>query len=143
MQTVNAIYDSGNYTDVFERDIVEVEKKIIVSSPELAQDKTKLFIYLVKLRQEAGVNVTVITIDPQNVSHGSLEFVQSLIMDMQENGIHVIVKDEVIEHFAIIDDDLVWHGGMNLLGKEDAWDNLMRIKSVQAAAELIEIGLKK
>ncbi len=66
MQTVNAIYDSGNYTDVFERDIVEVEKKIIVSSPELAQDKTKLFIYLVKLRQEAGITVTVITTEPQD-----------------------------------------------------------------------------
>ena len=142
-QTANAIYDSGNYMDIFERDLVEAEKRIIVSSPELTQDKVERFGYLVKLRQEAGVNVTVITIDPQNVSHGSLEFVQSLIMDMQENGIHVIVKDEVIEHFAIIDDDLVWHGGMNLLGKEDAWDNLMRIKSVQAAAELIEIGLKK
>lgn len=142
-QTANAIYDSGNYMDIFERDLVEAEKRIIVSSLELTQDKVERFGYLVKLRQEAGVNVTVITIDPQNVSHGSLEFVQSLIMDMQENGIHVIVKDEVIEHFAIIDDDLVWHGGMNLLGKEDAWDNLMRIKSVQAAAELIEIGLKK
>ena len=63
--------------------------------------------------------------------------------EMQENGIHVIAKDEVIEHFAIIDDDLVWHGGMNLLGREDAWDNLMRIKSVSVAAELMEIGLKK
>lgn len=22
-----------------------------------------------------------------------------------------------------MDDELVWHGGMNLLGKADAWDN--------------------
>lgn len=52
-------------------------------------------------------------------------------------------KEVVIEHFAIIDDELVWHGGMNLLGKEDAWDNLMRIKSDQVAAELLEIALKE
>lgn len=38
---------------------------------------------------------------------------------MRENGIYAIVKEEVIEHFALIDDGLVWHGGMNLLGKED------------------------
>lgn len=60
---------------------------------------------------------------------------------MQLAGMHVILREEVIEHFAIIDDELVWHGGMNLLGKEDAWDNLMRIKSPQAAAELLEIAL--
>lgn len=141
-QTTNAIYDSGNYMDIFERDIVEAQKRILVSSPELTQDKVERFIYLVKLRQEYGVDVTVITTEPQNLSYGSPEFCQRLMKEMQENGIRVITKDEVIEHFAIIDDDLVWHGGMNLLGREDAWDNLMRIKSVSVAAELMEIGLK-
>lgn len=142
-QTVNAIYDSGNYADVFERDIVEAEKKIIISSPGLTLDKVERFVYLVKARQEVGVTVTVITTDPSNISYGSAEFFGSLIAAMRENGIHVIVKDEVAEHFAILDDELVWHGGMNLLGKEDAWDNLMRIRSAQVAEELLEIALEK
>lgn len=142
-QTVNAIYDSGNYADVFERDIVEAEKKIIISSPGLTLDKVERFVYLVKARQEAGVTVTVITTDPSNISYGSAEFFGSLIAAMRENGIYVIIKDEVAEHFAILDDELVWHGGMNLLGKEDAWDNLMRIRSAQVAEELLEIALEK
>lgn len=37
--------------------------------------------------------------------------------------------------------NVVWHGGMNLLGKEDAWDNLMRINNPEVAAELLEIEL--
>jgi hypothetical protein len=32
---------------------------------------------------------------------------------------------------------------MNLLGKEEVWDNLMRIKSAQVAAELLELSLGK
>lgn len=142
-QTVNSIYDSGNYMDVFERDIVEAEKKIIVSSPELTQDKVERFVYLIKPRQEAGVAVVVITMEPQNKFYGSPEFSQRMIQEMKENGIYVIVKDEVAEHFAVIDDELVWHGGMNLLGREDAWDNLMRIKAAQVAAELLELALEK
>ena len=142
-QTANAIYDSGNYTDVFERDIVEAEKTIFVSCPELTWDKVKRFLFLVKTRQEAGCKVTVITKNPQNALYGSSEFVRELVKEMQQGGIFVILKDEVSEHFAVLDDELVWHGGMNLLGKEDAWDNLMRIKSVQVAAELLEIALKK
>ena len=51
-------------------------------------------------------------------------------------------NDGVNKHFVIIDVKLVWHGGMNLLSKEGAWDNLMRIKSDQVAAELLEIALK-
>lgn len=142
-QTVNSIYDSGNYMDIFERDVVEAGKKIIVSSPELTQDKVTRFIYLVKPKQEAGVSVTVITTEPENISYGSPEFHQGLLKEMEESGIYVIVRDEVAEHFAVIDDELVWHGGMNLLGREDAWDNLMRIRSFPVAAELLEIVLVK
>ncbi|MFR2826585.1 MAG: hypothetical protein ACLTCQ_20080 [Enterocloster bolteae] len=96
-----------------------------------------------KTRQEAGCKVTVIIKNPQNALYGSSEFVRELVKEMQQGGIFVILKDEVSEHFAVLDDGLVWHGGMNLLGKEDAWDNLMRIKSAQVAAELLEIALKK
>ena len=32
--------------------------------------------------------------------------------EMQQGGIFVILKDEVSEHFAVLDDELVWHGGM-------------------------------
>ena len=140
-QTVNSIYDSGNYMDIFERDVVEAGKKIIVSSPELTQDKVARFIYLVKPKQEAGVSVTVITTEPENISYGSPEFHQGLLKEMEESGIYVIVRDEVAEHFAVIDDELVWHGGMNLLGREDAWDNLMRVNSYQVATELLEIAV--
>ncbi len=141
-QTANAIYDSGNYMDIFEQDIVEAEKSIIISSPELTREKVERFIYIVTPRMEAGIKVTVITENPDSVAHGSPEYVMDMINDMIQTGINIIKKDEVAEHFAVIDDELVWHGGMNLLGREDAWDNLMRIKSVQVAAELMEIGMK-
>lgn len=49
---------------------------------------------------------------------------------MQQSGIRVIAREEAIEHFAIMDDELVWHGGMNLLGKADAWDNLARAEGI-------------
>ena len=48
---------------------------------------------------------------------------------------------QVEECFAVIDDEIVWHGGMNLLGKADVWDNLMRIRNSQVATELLEIAL--
>jgi hypothetical protein len=32
---------------------------------------------------------------------------------------------------------------MNLLGRADAWDNLMRVENNQVAAELLEISEKR
>lgn len=140
-QEANAIYDSGNYTDVFERDLVEAEKQIVISSPELSGEKIQRFLYLIRPRQEMGCAVTVITENPENVRYGSPQFLYHLISELKEAGVHVIVKEEAAEHFAVLDEELVWHGGMNLLGKVDAWDNLMRIKSASVAAELLELSL--
>lgn len=138
-QEANAIYDHGNYMEVFERDLIESEKEIIVSSAKLVKEKVDRFICIVKSRQEAGVNVTVITDDPDKTSYGEVMFTHVLLNEMREAGITVKIVDEA-EHFAVIDGLLVWHGGMNLLGKEDAWDNLIRVKDKKAATELLEMA---
>lgn len=141
-QIINAIYDSGNYTEKFEQDLVEAEKTIVISSPDICQDKVDRLLLLVKGRQENGVSVTVITTDPEDVIYGNADVCYELIREMQQAGIHVMTKAEVEERFAVIDDELVWHGGMDLLGKVDVWDNLMRIKDYKVAAELLEIALR-
>lgn len=140
-QIINAIYDSGNYSEKFEQDLVEAEKEIIISSPDIRAEKIVRFIKIVKARQEKGVKVTVITTNPENTLFGSISVYYELIEDMRKVGIGVVIKDEIDEHFAVIDNNIVWHGGMNLLGKEDVWDNLMRIKNAEVAAELLEISL--
>jgi len=138
-QDVNAIYDSGNYMDTFERDLVEAEKEVVISSPDIIQEKVDRLIFIMKPRQEAGIKITVITEEPENKAYGNPAFLQSLIQQMKEIGIRVILTEKEAEHFAVIDHSLVWHGGMNLLGKEDAWDNLIRVKDINAAAELMEM----
>ena len=114
---------------------------IVISSQDIRQDKIDRLLLLVKCRQEKGVSVTVITTDPEEVAYGSADVYYELLREMQQVGINVVTKAEVVERFAVIDDELVWHGGMNLLGKVDVWDNLMRIKNHQVAAELLEIAL--
>lgn len=140
-QVVHAIFDSGNYTEKFEQDLVEAEKSIVISSPNIRQEKIDRLLVLVKERQENGVSVTVITTDPEKIIYGNADMCYELIREMQNVAINVVTKEEVEERFAVIDEELVWHGGMNLLGKEDAWDNLMRIKNHQVAAELLEIAM--
>lgn len=114
--------------------------RIIISSPHIVQEKVDRIIYITKQQVEAGCKIVVITIDPEKMSFGSINDYYEMINQMKTSGIQVVIKDEVDEHFAVIDEELVWHGGMNLLGKEDVWDNLIRIKSAVVAEELLELS---
>ena len=128
-QNVNAIYDRG----------IEAKQELIISSPNIRRRKVDRMLYLLYPRMEAGVKVTVLTMDPNAICFGDPADVQEMISLMQQAGISVVLTKTEGEHYAVIDQKLVWHGGMNLLGREDAWDNLIRIESVKAAAELMEI----
>ena len=142
-QEVNAIYGCNNYVDVFEQDLAEAEHEIVISSPKVNRKKIGRLIYIMKSRQEAGVKITVITENPENTMFEDTTFLHSLIEQMKLAGINVVCSDDVVECYAVIDRLLVWHGGMNLLGKEDIWDNLIRIKDIKAAAELLELSFGK
>ena len=63
--------------------------------------------------------------------------------ELHKGGIIVRQTKEMGECYAVIDNRIVWHGGMNLLGKAEAWDNLMRVENDQIAAELLEISEKR
>ena len=120
--------------------MIEANKEIIVASPSLTRKKATRFMDLVKARQEAGITVTVITLDPEAEGYENTLELHILIDEMKNNGIYVRTTEDESVHYAVIDREIVWHGGINLLGKEDAWDNLIRVKNKQVAAELIEIS---
>ena len=82
-QIINAIFDSVNYTEKFEQDIVESEKMVVISSPDIRQDKIDRFLLLIKKRQEVGVKVTVITTDPEDITYGKSDVCYELIRTMQ------------------------------------------------------------
>ena len=84
--------------------------------------------------------MTVITRNPENLPYGDPSDTLYMIAKMREAGISVLLTESESEHYAVIDRKLVWHGGMNLLGREDAWDNLIRIENIKAAAELVEMS---
>ena len=84
---------------------------VVISSPDIRQDKIDRFLLLIKKRQEVGVKVTVITTDPEDITYGKSDVCYELIRAMQLVGINVITRTEVEECFAVIDDEIVWQVG--------------------------------
>ena len=134
---VNAIYDSGNYVEVFERDLLEARKSIVIASPQLDQAKIDRFLEIIAPKVEDGVKVCVITQSSAVMKYDNEDHLLYMADEMKKAGVEVVLTEEYGNHYAVIDDQLVWHGGMNLLGKEDVWDNLMRTMDPDAAQELL------
>ena len=138
-QVANTIFDRRDYEETFFRDLVESNKEVVISSPKLNRYKVSKAISFLKPRQESGVEVTIITLDPDVVGYEDTIELKLLIEELKKAGIVVRITSEYSECYAVIDKTIVWHGGMNLLGNAYSGDNLIRVENGQAAEELLEI----
>ena len=138
-QEAHHIYNYNDYSEIFAQDIHEANKEIIVCSPQLDEKKIFEFIDLVKNKQEKGVTVIVITRNPNNLQFDNPDYANYLIYYLKMAGIIVKLYENLDNHYAVIDQEIVWHGGINLLGRPDIYDNLIRLKSADIAAELLTL----
>lgn len=142
-QDANSIFDSENYLSVYEKDLKNALKDIVISSPTLGKYKVHRIISLLKERQESGVKVTIVTWHPEVYKYGKDEHRIELMELLRNAGFHIELMTESCQHYAVVDDELVWYGSMNLLSKDDVEDNIMRVSSKAIAAELLEMTFRK
>ena len=139
-QNANTIFDIDSYEKVYEKDLQEANKEIIISSPGINHAKVDAFVKLIKQRQEDGVKLTVITLNPEGYPEEKIEDTKRLVEILKNCGVRIKLQEHMHEHFAIIDEEIVWYGSMNFLSRAKADDNLMRVKSKDVAQELLEIS---
>lgn len=119
---------------------MEANKEIIISSPGINHAKVDTFVRLLKQRQEDGVRLTVITLNPEGYPEEKIEDTKRLVEILKNCGANIKLQEHMHEHFTIIDEEIVWYGSMNFLSRAKADDNLMRVKSKDVAQELLEIS---
>lgn len=138
-QKANAIYDIENYAETYWKDLEEANSAVVVSSPRLNNQKVDRIINMLGKQRELGVEVTIVTWHPDAYKYGKDDVRMELMERLRKAGFEIRLVEETCEHYAVIDNEIVWYGSVNLLSKEDAEDNLMRVCSKDIAAELLEM----
>lgn len=82
---------------------------------------------------------TVVTLNPEGYPEEKIEDTKNLVQTLEKCGIKIRLRDQMHEHFVIIDGEIVWYGSMNFLSRAKDDDNLIRLKSKDAAQELMEM----
>lgn len=141
-ETKNSIFDNETYQYPFEADLQNAKHSIVISSPYISRNRVYQVIDLLKEKQVNGIEITIITNDSEvyNTEDSTGWLIDQI--KMKEIGYHVITHSDAVEHFAIIDKEIIWYGNMNILGRINVEDRMMRIKSIEVAAELLESALK-
>ena len=138
-QMVNAIYEGDNYREIFHKDLLDADKNIIISSPAISGQKVYELISMLKEKQKTGVQITIVTWTYDSYGFGDAVYWMQLHEDMRKAGFYIKTVEEYCDRFAVIDQEVVWYGNINLLAKDKIDDSIMRVMSKEIAGELMEI----
>lgn len=123
--------------------MLEADKNIVISSPIISGTKVYELIRFLKDKQINGVEITIVTWNPDSYGFGDAGYWMQLHEDMRQAGFYMKTVEDSCEHFAIVDQEIVWYGNINILSKAKLEDSIMRVQSKDIANELMELTFGK
>jgi superfamily II DNA or RNA helicase len=136
IERIHSIFDSRNFYPIYSEDILTAKRETLIVSPFLTK---KRILSSLSYLAAVGTKVTVMTKSPDDYAEKDRTKIKECIELLKQNRIAVKTKDRIHQKFAVIDQRIIWYGSINLLSYGTSEESIMRIESVDIAAELSRI----
>ncbi|MDR2916743.1 MAG: phospholipase D-like domain-containing protein, partial [Tannerella sp.] len=130
---ISMIYDSDSFVPAIKTDFAEAKQKILIVSPYIRKRQINIVLEWLKVPLQAKLPITII-IRPIE-SYKEQEPIRKCI-ELLQSKLTVIQNPDIYQKFIIIDNRLVWYGGVNILDFGNSDDTIMRLESRELVAEL-------
>jgi len=87
---------------------------------------------------DKGIRTIVVSRPAEDFKAKDRMALKQILEGLANSGISVVLKSNIHQKFAIMDQKIVWYGSINLLSYGTAQESIMRIESSNIAHELIK-----
>lgn len=133
----SSLFDNNTFYKAFERDLRLARRSVIIESPFITRRRMEhLLPLLTKLRRK-GVHIVVNTRDPEEHNEEYAIQAENAIAAMQDIGIKVLYTVKHHRKLAIIDEEILWEGSLNILSQGDSCEIMRRTRSSELVRNMV------
>ncbi len=134
--TSSRLYDQNTFYKAFLRDLEQAHSRVMIESPFITSKRMAvLFPTLRKLRRR-GVKIIVNT-KPLDEHEAFLkDQATQAVAAMQDIGVVVLLTVGHHRKLAIIDNEILWEGSLNILSQNDSCEVMRRTHSRKAVKQM-------
>lgn len=133
------LFDEKSFYPQFVRDLENSQKEVIIESPFITTDRMKQLRPVFTKLIERGVKVYVFTRDPKEHTDSYEQQSEEEVHRFEVLGVHVLIcKGNHHRKLAIIDQNILWEGSLNILSQTKSREIMRRIESHQLATEMYQ-----
>ncbi|MGB4768138.1 MAG: phospholipase D-like domain-containing protein [Candidatus Saccharimonas sp.] len=138
------LYDQNSFYHAFMYDMRHAKKQLVIESPFITSRRVRMLLPIFEQLRKHGVRVVINTRDPED--HDGTYQAQAAEAVALFHALDIVVLYTAGHHrkLAIIDNEVVWEGSLNILSFSDSCEIMRRItSSAEASALLTFIKLDK
>ena len=136
--SVDIIFDKDSFLPVFSNDLAGSKREILIVSPFVRKRRSMQMLKQLRNALDKGIRTIVLTRPAEDFKTKDRMALRQVLEELKNSGISVVLKSNIHQKFAIMDQKIVWYGSINLLSYGTAQESIMRIESSNIANELIK-----
>ncbi len=133
----SALFDNNTFYKAFERDLRRARQSVIIESPFITKRRMEHLLPLLKRLRRKGVRIVVNTRNPEEHNEEYAIQAEDAVASMQDIGIKVLYTVKHHRKLAIIDEEILWEGSLNILSQGDSCEIMRRTVSNSLAWQMI------
>ena len=139
-QFVSVIYDGHSSMLPFEQDLDDAARSVVIVSPYLQKGRIVKLLPSLQKAVASGVEIAIHTRTAESGKLANQESVCEAIEMMRQTGIVVHTHKELNQRYAVVDESVVWYGGVDFLafGRKDT--DVLRFKNPDIAGEFLSLS---
>ncbi len=138
------LYSERSFYKAFVKDLKKAKKSVIIESPFLTERRALQFSKILSKLNKRGVRIKLYTRMPSH--HSKLLEIQAwkAISVLRYSGVKVkLCSDLRHRKLAVIDEEVLWEGSMNILSQNRSCELMRRTESGELSKQLLKfVGLK-
>mgnify|MGYP003426569808 FL=1 len=137
------LYDNETFYKAFSKDLSRAKLSVVIESPFITLRRMKTLLPILTKLCIKGVQVTVNTRNPYEHDNEYELQANISVQKMQQLGIKVLYTVNHHRKLAIIDEEVLWEGSLNILSQNDSCELMRRSASVELVEQMTQfIGVR-
>ena len=130
------LYDNETFYKSFILDLRRANHSVYIESPFITTKRTGMLLTMLRQARQRGIQITVNTWPPNEHDGKYIDQAYKAVQDMQSIGITVLYTVKHHRKIAIIDDEILWEGSLNILSQSDSCELMRRSVSTSLVRQM-------
>ena len=134
----DVIYDQVTFQSKFLQDVAHAKQSVLIFSPFATPKRVQWLAAALEQCAQKRISITIVMRSLESLPERSRKSTQIAVERLKNQGCAPILRSDIHQKYAIIDDRIVWCGSINLLSFGSAQESMMRLVSTSIAHELMK-----